>query len=81
MDVPERTLHDARTIGPPDAAFVDERVDRRRPPATWQPFIATVPEAELRGPHPAIYHDGLLAYESLWDRDHFLRRHVLAAPE
>jgi capsular polysaccharide biosynthesis protein len=75
MAVPEAELHVARTIGAPDPAFVAE-IAERRPSATWQPFVATVPEAELRGPDPAVYRDGLLVYESLWDRDHFMRSHA-----
>jgi capsular polysaccharide biosynthesis protein len=75
MAVPEAALHVARTIGAPDPAFVAE-IAEPRPAATWQPFVATVPEAELRGPDPAVYRDGLLVYESLWDRDHFLRSHA-----
>jgi capsular polysaccharide biosynthesis protein len=75
MDVPRLTLHAAQTIGAPDAAFVDDAVDRL-PRPSWQPFVATVPNAELRGPDPAIYHDGVLVYESLWDRDHFRRSHA-----
>lgn len=75
MEVPARTLHDAHTIGPPDAAFVDELADRCAP-AAWQPFVATVPDAELRGPDPAVYRDGLLVYESLWNRDHFALSHA-----
>jgi hypothetical protein len=71
IEVPRRELHDARTTGTEHPAFVAERT--RGTPTSWRPFVATVPDAELRGADPAVYHGGLLVYESLWDRDHLER--------
>jgi capsular polysaccharide biosynthesis protein len=75
--VPALAPHDARTVGREHVAFVDERVHPRA--TAWQPFVATLPQAELRGTDPAVFHEGRLVYESLWDRDHYERSHAALA--
>ncbi len=78
LAVPSLERHDARTVGPPHVGFVDELVHPRDARA-WQPFVATLPQAELRGTDPAVFHEGRLVYESLWDRDHYERSHAALA--
>lgn len=73
--MPALELHEARTVGRPHVAFVDERVHPHIATA-WQPFVATLPEGELRGTDPAVFHAGRLVYESLWDRNHYDRSRV-----